>query len=278
MLTTRFTKGHGTGNDFVILDDPDGLDLTEQLVRWLCDRRFGIGGDGLLRAVRAGDVPEWTGDPNLWFMDYRNADGSIAQMCGNGLRVFARYLTTRGLLEGAEADIATRAGVKHVRLLDDGLVRADLGPVRVLDDAVDISCGGRVRAARPADVGNPHAVVLLDPDEHVADLDLAVAPTWQPRGVFPEGVNVEFVEPLDGDRVRMRVHERGVGETLSCGTGTAAVAAVMAATTGRLGPWTVEVPGGTITVDLDGGAALIGPAVLVATGEVTLPDSLDLAR
>ena len=281
MVTTRFIKGHGTGNDFVILpDDRSAASPSAHEIRWLCDRRFGIGGDGLLRALPAGDVPQWDGDPDLWFMDYYNADGSVAQMCGNGLRVFARFLRTEGLIDGDEAEVATRSGVKRVRLFDDGTVRAELGPVQVGDELVSISTTGHSCPARPADVGNPHAVVVLDGHESVTEMDLSSAPVWSPAEAFPEGVNVEFVRQVGRTHVQMRVFERGVGETLSCGTGTVAVAAVMARRTGDLGPWRVDVPGGRITVELaqsqngEMQASLTGPAVLVAQGEVHIPDDV----
>lgn len=281
MTSLRFTKGHGTGNDFVILTDPDArLDLGPDLVRWLCDRHRGIGGDGVLRVVRAERVPEWSGRGDVWFMDYRNADGSVAQMCGNGLRVFARHLATEGLIEGESADVATRAGLKHVDLLDDGRVRADLGPVRVRGDEALVRLDGATWTATPVDVGNPHAVVVCADEDELTGLDLGHEPGWDPAEAFPEGVNVEFVVLGEGPRARMRVHERGVGETLSCGTGTVAVAAALAARTGLEGPWTVEVPGGVVEVDLGPvgphgrPAGLVGPAELVASGTARPP--LDL--
>lgn len=274
MRTTPFSKGQGTGNDFVILRDRSGmLNLSDAQVRWLCDRRFGVGGDGLLRATRAGLIPEWDGDPDLWFMDYRNADASIAEMCGNGLRVFAKYLVEEGLLSVNDAVIATRAGLKHVVVHGDGTVDADLGEACVGEAPVTVHLADRSWAATPVDVGNPHAVVRLEGGELLDDLDLATAPTWEPVEAFPAGANVEFAEQLGADRVRMRVHERGVGETLSCGTGTVAVAAAMGAATGHRGPWTVEVPGGTVTVSAgDQGYRLTGPAVIQARGEVCIPD------
>ena len=173
---------------------------------------------------------------------------------------------------------ATRSGVKRVRLFDDGTVRAELGPVQVGDELVSISTTGHSCPARPADVGNPHAVVVLDGHESVTEMDLSSAPVWSPAEAFPEGVNVEFVRQVGRTHVQMRVFERGVGETLSCGTGTVAVAAVMARRTGDLGPWRVDVPGGRITVELAQSqngevlASLTGPAVLVAQGEVHIPD------
>lgn len=289
-METRFWKGHGTGNDFVIVERP--APLTPGEVRWLCDRRFGIGGDGTLQALRVGEVAEeigWRGDPDLWFMDYRNADGSVAEMCGNGLRVFARHLAATGRFTGNRAEVVTRAGLRHVELHEDGRVSVTMGVVRVSAAGVVVEHDGRQWPASKVDVGNPHAVVITDHDT-VTGLDLTREPIWHPVEAFPAGVNVEFVEEIDPTTVAMRVHERGSGETLSCGTGTVAVAATMAVRTGRPGPWTVRVRGGEVVVTLtapddapDGSACpgdrellardavLTGPAVILARGEVDLP-------
>ncbi|HIT74901.1 MAG TPA: diaminopimelate epimerase, partial [Candidatus Avipropionibacterium avicola] len=223
MRIWSFAKGHGTGNDFVILLDRHAMaDPTAEEVRQLCDRHRSVGGDGLLRVVRARSIEGWDGDPDLWFMDYRNADGSLAEMCGNGARVFARYLAEQDLVSGPEFDIATRAGVKRIELTSRGLVRVAMGPVRVGGE-VTIGLGGQQHRGWSAEVGNPHAVVGVDADA-LTGLDLSRAPQFSEQD-FADGVNVEFVtEPGDRDEVRMRVHERGVGETLSCGTGTVAAA------------------------------------------------------
>jgi diaminopimelate epimerase len=274
----QFSKGHGTQNDFVVLLDRDNvLDPSVDDVRWLCDRRAGIGGDGLLRAVRARHVPEWGGDPDLWFMDYRNADGSLAQMCGNGVRVFVRYLLEEGLASGPDVEIATRAGLKPASVLPDGRIRVGMGPVSVGEGTVRVTTAdGSAFDATPADVGNPHAVSFGTRLDH---LDLTRAPAWGPAATFPDGVNLEFVEPVGERHIAMRVFERGVGETRSCGTGTVAAAAATRAREGgaqREGDetWTVDVPGGRVEVELtDDEAFLTGPAVLVAHGEVALPNA-----
>ena len=274
MRRWRFSKGHGTQNDFVVLLDRENvLDPSDDDVRWLCDRRAGIGADGLLRVVLARHVPDWDGDPGLWFMDYRNADGSLAQMCGNGARVFVRYLLDEGLASGPDVDIATRAGLKRASVLVDGRVRVAMGRVSVQPGTVRVSTAdGSAFDATPVDVGNPHAVSF---GTRPGVLDLSRAPVWEPSTAFPEGVNLEFVEPVGERHVAMRVFERGVGETRSCGTGTVAAAAAARAREGSGdGTWTVDVPGGRVEVELTGDEAfLTGPAVLVAHGEVSLPNA-----
>ena len=271
-MTLAFTKGHGTGNDFVILADPDGyLDLTPSLVVALCDRRRGVGGAGVLRVVRsaaAGVTAEAEG-----FMDYRNADGSIAEMCGNGVRVFTRYLLSQGLAE-APVPIATRAGV--VRAVVDGdAIAVDMGNPKVYA-ASTATLGGFTFPGTAVDCGNPHLVCSLPSHLSLSSLDLSTAPDHD-AGVFPAGVNVEFTspgDPVDGAdlHVHMRVHERGSGETLSCGSGALAVGVVALRdadlTTGTVA---VDVPGGRLPVPVDATTSwLAGPAVLVAVGTVDL--------
>ncbi len=274
MRTIQFSKGQGTGNDFVIiLDRPGMLNLSAGQVQWLCDRRFGVGGDGLMRATRAGAIEDWRGDPDQWFMDYRNADGSIAEMCGNGLRVFGEYLSEQGLITGHEVDVATRAGVKHVVVHGNGMVTADVGTAAARPDQVTVTLDGRRWPATPVDVGNPHAVVLLGPDDDLDSLPVDTQPGWEPEEAFPHGVNIEFVDLVEPGHVRMRVNERGVGETLSCGTGTVAVAVAMTRHTGHQGPWTVDVPGGRVTVEKAADHyRLTGPAVIQVRGQVNEPD------
>ena len=267
-MLLEFAKGHGTRNDFVVFADPDNLlDLSAEQVAFLCDRRGGVGGDGILRAVRANQVREWSGEPDVWFMDYRNADGSIAEMCGNGVRVFLRYLEEQGLVTGERVSVATRAGLRTGSFLPDGRIAVTMGPV-TRGDQVRVGVGGDSWAALSVDVGNPHAVAEVDSGAQLDALDLSDAPSWEPSGAFPNGVNVEFVVREAPGRLRLRVHERGVGETESCGTGV--VAAAVAA--GQSGHCTVEVIGGTLEVDLTGPeAVLIGPAVVVARGTCLLP-------
>ncbi|GIG86751.1 diaminopimelate epimerase [Plantactinospora endophytica] len=276
----RFTKGHGTGNDFVLLPDPDGqLDLTPSTVAALCDRRRGIGADGVLRVVRAAKHPDAVGYAGTaeWFMDYWNADGSLAEMCGNGTRVFTHYLLVNGLAEPVDGGlpIATRSGVVRAEVTA-GEISVDLGAPRITGGAV-ATLGGLTLAGTAVDCGNPHLVCVLPASIELAGLDLTRAPGFDPAA-FPTGVNVEFVtsaEPVDGAdaHVRMRVYERGSAETLSCGSGACAVAAVALRDAGRTaGVVAVDVPGGRLTVTLDGESCwLAGPAVLVAHGEIDLP-------
>ncbi|MFG1926386.1 diaminopimelate epimerase [Cryptosporangium sp. NPDC048952] len=259
----QFAKGHGTENDFVIVPDPDDrLDLTPDQVSALCHRRTGIGADGLLRVVRGGR-PEW-------FMDYRNADGSVPEMCGNGLRVFARYLVQYGLAAPGRFDIATRAGQRTVELDTDGDVTADMGPAAVLGVST-AQLSGRTMEGAHVSVGNPHlACVVADP---VEDFDLTTAPDVDP-GRFPDGVNVELVRLTGPHRAQVRVHERGIGETSSCGTGVVAAAVAAARTMGEShSEWQIDVPGGALTVLLTPESAFLrGPAVITAEGRTFLLD------
>jgi diaminopimelate epimerase len=258
----RFAKGHGTQNDFVIVFDPDDSHpMTAALAARLCDRRAGIGGDGALRAVRA----EVDGAPG-WFMDYRNADGSVAEMCGNGVRVFARYLLTHGLAGGPELTVGTRAGGRRVRLEPDGQITVDMGAVTVLGPGEAVVAGETCEGLRIS-AGNPHLACLVD--RPVAGYDLTRPPTLDPRQ-FPEGANVELINLTGGQALSMRVHERGSGETRSCGTGAVAAAAAATRAQGKHeGTWQVTVPGGTLSaVITQTSSHLTGPAVIVAEGEL----------
>jgi len=269
-----FAKGHGTGNDFVILPDPDGtLPLTPRLVAALCDRRRGLGADGVLRVVRADRHPDAAGQPAEWFMDYWNADGSHSEMCGNGVRVFGRYLVDNGLAAAGEVPLATRAGLV-VACVGPDEIAARLPLPRVYGESV-AEVGGRRYTGACVTVGNPHLVCrLTDAVGVLGRLDLSTSPDVNDVD-FPSGVNVEFVAPAPpvpgcDVHVRMRVYERGSGETLSCGSGACAVAAVALADAGlSAGRVAVDVPGGRLHVTVgDGECWLAGPAVIVATGTV----------
>ncbi len=274
----RFAKGHGTGNDFVLLPDPDGaLDVTPELVRKLCDRHFGIGGDGLIRVVRSAKHPDAVhlAGEAAWFMDYHNADGSVAEMCGNGIRVFARYLTGTGLVDAAAFPVATRTGPVLALVGQDSITVEMPNPVFGPPSRARHHRSGRDFPGVSVTVGNPHLVCAV---HDVADLDLTVPPGVDPT-LFPDGANVEFVAPaewldhadLDG-HVRIRVYERGVGETLSCGSGACAAAAVAVREMGlTVGTVAVDLPGGRLTVVIAADRCILsGPAEIVATGEVTL--------
>jgi diaminopimelate epimerase len=279
----EFTLAHGTANDFVLLDDlEDRLELPAVLVRALADRRRGLGADGVIR-IAPGD-----GDAEV-VMDYRNADGSIVEMCGNGVRVVAKHVLDHALVAPAEPDVlrvGTPAGVKPVRVVSrhaDGTVATvavDMGPP-VLDPAAvpfvtddvaaprhHLEVDGQVVALSVVSMGNPHGVTLVE------DVDAAPVRTLGPRlerdPRFPAGANISFAEVVASDRIRLRVWERGVGETAACGTG--ACASVVALQ--RLGlaghRVAVDLPGGRLEIEHDGRGSVImtGPAVEVARGRL----------
>lgn len=261
----EFVKGHGTQNDFVVLPDTAAsLDMTPGRVAALCDRRRGLGADGVLRVV----PPEAIGVPSegAWFMDYRNADGSVAEMCGNGLRLFARYLAASGLESGTEFVVGTRAGDRSVRVHPDGSATVQMGAARVVGSSV-ATLGQWEFSGVAVDVGNPHLVSFTSDD--VSLLDLSTAPQFD-ADFFADGVNLEFVNTLAADHLRMRVYERGVGETRACGTGTVAVVAAALHLAGSdSGTSTVDIPGGRVEVRVEPGASsLTGPAEFGAQGEL----------
>ncbi len=281
MVTTlHATKGHGTENDFIVIDDERGaVSLSAELVRRLCDRHAGIGADGVLRVLRTAESTEpdvrAQASEATWFMDYRNADGSIAEMCGNGVRVFARYLESTGRIDpGKPVMVATRGGAKRVRLLGD-VISVEMGRARLRPERPAVHLNGRsvALAAVALEIPNPHVVVELADLDELWALDLSSAPVVSPA--LPDGQNVEFVVRTGPTGIAMRVHERGVGETRSCGTGIcAAVTAIRGGEDGQrlAGPeWQVEVPGGICTVSWTetGEVVLTGPAELVATFELT---------
>ncbi|MFI1720941.1 diaminopimelate epimerase [Streptomyces sp. NPDC020489] len=279
-MSTRiaFLKGHGTENDFVIVPDPENaVDLSPAAVAALCDRRAGIGADGVLHVVRSAAHPEarHLAAEAEWFMDYRNGDGSIAEMCGNGVRVFARYLQHAGHVTEGDLAIATRGGVKSVHLAKNGDVTVGMGKARLPEGEVTVSVGERSWPARNVNMGNPHAVAFVDHLAHAGTL--YSPPPFSPAAAYPDGVNVEFVVDRGPRHVALRVHERGSGETRSCGTGACAVAVATArrdgadpAVTGTPVTYTVDVPGGTlvITERPDGEIEMTGPAVIVAEGTI----------
>ena len=278
-----FSKGHGTENDFVLLPDVAAeLRLTAGRVAALCDRRRGLGADGVLRVTTAGAaatagvldrLPDGVGADD-WFMDYRNADGSTAQMCGNGVRVFAHYLRASGLEARDEFVVGSVAGPRMVTLhrvdATHADVTVDMGKANRLGTGEAV-VGGRRFTGLAVDVGNPHLACVdarLSVDE-LATLDVAAPVQFDPTQ-FPDGANVEVLTAAAGGLVYMRVHERGVGETRSCGTGTVAAAVAALADAGAdTGTLTVRVPGGDVVVTVtESTSYLRGPSVLVAHGEI----------
>jgi len=290
MTSIALTKGHGTGNDFVLVLDADGeLALSSKQIAKICDRRFGIGADGFIRVVKSSKLPEGKEilaiEPAaVWFMDYYNADGNAAEMCGNGVRVFARYLLDRGLAKiegGSTLAVGTRAGVKDLTQGSNGFA-VDLGRWKLTTEFTVEAKG--IEVARPGqgiEIGNPHVVVALSSDAELRELKLFEAPVVEPK---PEnGANVEFVvpsEPMIQNGVgyfSFRVHERGVGETLSCGTGIAAAALATRYWAGASAPnqWQVQALGGLVAVRMfateDGEhVSISGPAELTFDGEINL--------
>jgi len=293
----RVYKGHGTENDFVVIPDLEGvIRVTPELVRALCDRHAGIGADGVLRVVRSENDPDakHLAAEAPFFMDYRNADGSIAEMCGNGVRVFMRYLQGASLV-GQDAAVATRGGIMRVQAARDACVTVNMSQPRILADrpvataalhdpsALDDPAAlidhavptGTARAFSAAgasvEMPNPHVVVEVRSRAELDCLDLSRPPDVRPS--LPHGQNVEFVLREGTRHLAMRVHERGVGETRSCGTGICAVVAAIATEDGTVAdgaPWRVDVPGGTCTVvwRTDGDIELTGPAVIVAAIDI----------
>ena len=291
-LTITVTKGHGTANDFVLFRDPeDAFDLSPAQYRQLADRHRGVGGDGVIRAAHTASSPEVSHllevEPEArWFMDYRNADGSVSEMCGNGIRVFVDYLLAEGLVTlepGGTLPIATRAGVVDVTKSPSGHYQADMG--RWSFTGVDPIVKARgLEVPRPSlaiTCPNPHVVVALASMQELEELDLSSRPTLDPEPA--QGANIEFVVPADPlmvdgiGHIRMRVFERGVGETQSCGTGAIAATLATRHWAGDQAPhhWKVEVPGGVVGVRMfpteEGEhVSLSGPAELVFTTQVTI--------
>lgn len=276
-----FTKGHGTANDFILVQDTDNTwQPTKEQVSWLCDRRRGIGADGVIRVVPTVLVPDAAELAEaVWFMDYRNSDGSIAEMCGNGARVFARYLVAAGFETDKSFLIATRAGLHEIVIQTDLSVSVSMGSAVATpeNESISVSLPGvpRVLPARGVHVPNPHAVVFIPAELSLGELDLT-DPSVKANDLFPEGVNIEFVVRKGDKHLQLRVVERGSGETMSCGTGACAVAWVdMQDSISSDGEWQIDVPGGTLWVSqIAGHLWLRGPAELVARGKVLLPANL----
>ncbi len=267
-------KGHGTENDFVVLPDLDAVvSLSPTLVRALCDRHAGIGADGVLRVVRTAlaTEPDVSAQAAVaeFFMDYHNADGSLAEMCGNGVRVFGRYLQQAGLIDRA-ATVATRGGPRSL-VIDGDDISVDLGPVTIRPETPKVTAPGLAGEydSTALDAPNPHVVVELASVAELAALDLSRPPSVRPA--LPDGQNVEFIVRTGPERLELRVHERGVGETRACGTGICAAVVAAAGDRAGAGRWLVDVPGGQCQVwwSADGGLVLSGPAVLVGSVQLS---------
>ncbi|MGH3144798.1 MAG: diaminopimelate epimerase [Rubrobacter sp.] len=260
----RFTKMHGCGNDFLIFDpsEVEDEDLSA-LARRACDRHFGVGANGIL-------VPAPSKVADLE-MIYYNSDGSSSEMCGNGLRCLARYANDHGLIEGEALTVATGAGVKELLLFDDGSSRVEMGPPG-FGHGIDL---GGFRFLRVS-IGNPHAVAFLDGEAAVEALDLGtIGPPIEKDPVFPEGTNVEFGLARGANSVRMRIWERGAGETLASGSGSCAVAVAAIELGLADSPVRVQMDGGVVEIAWEGEGApvyMTGPAEYVCKGELLLRD------
>lgn len=278
---TAFAKYEGTGNDFIIVEDlEDAISISPDGVAALCERRFGIGADGLM-LIRRSRLASFR-------MDFYNADGTPAEMCGNGIRCFAKYLHDFGLINDLSVDIETGAGVKEVQLIADGnkavgatvdmgrpALEAEKIPVQAslgLENEALITLDSLTFEGVCVSMGNPHFVVFTDDIRSAPVAD--IGPQIENHPAFPNKTNVEFVKVLSNDELELRVWERGVGETLACGTGAcaAAVAANLKGLAGRRVK--VNLPGGTLAVEWarEGNILLSGPARLVFTGSVDLSD------
>lgn len=270
--TIQFTKGHGTGNDFIIIPDDNGtLNLSAADVAKMCNRHFGIGADGILRVVKS-KAQGIESSETTWFMDYRNSDGSLAEMCGNGLRVFVHFLHVTGREVNNEVLIATRGGVKKVTKLDATNYRIEMGKPTIDVSPLEVHVANRKYIASSVHIPNPHAVAFVDDLNEVGELQ--ESPVANPETAFPNGANFEFIKRVAQNHIAMRVFERGSGETLSCGTGVCAAAIIARLNESQSGDteWRVDVSGGSLRVLQNdaGEVSLIGPAALVANGEFHL--------
>ena len=254
------TYGHGTENDFVLVFDPENkLEFSPEQVARICDRKSGIGSDGLIKIIKRDGV---------WFMDYRNRDGSLAEMCGNGIRVMARYLVDRGHQSSGIFPINTRSGKKFLSVPPVGDITVNMGQIAIEPGEIRSENLEVKNLGLKVDVGNPHVVFFVDSLTAIGDLH--APPELQPD--FPDGVNVEFVQFLDNGEIKMRVFERGVGETRSCGTGVCAVALAATLKKNKKLPskWVINPPGGRLEVEIDphSNATLKGPAILIKEVEL----------
>lgn len=278
----RFAKYQGIGNDFVMLADPrDEVELTPRLVRALSDRHFGIGADGVIRVAPGVDGADLS-------MDYVNSDGSIGEMCGNGIRCLALFAREEGMTDATHMQVATPAGLMTIDVGENGRVRVDMGapifdpagiPIRwegpeALHAKLEVE--GEVVEATCLSMGNPHAVLFVDDPERAPVATLG--PRLETHEAFPNRANVEFVRVVSPTRVEMRVWERGVGETLACGTGACAAAVASRLIGGASAEMVVALPGGELEIEWRGSLEdeqsvfMTGPAVRSFEGEVDLEE------
>lgn len=277
----EFTKAHGIGNDFIIIDGMDGtISFTAPQIKLLCDRHFGIGADGLIIAR-----PSEKGDA---FMLFYNPDGTQAEMCGNGIRCLAKFLYERNIVEKDVMRLETLAGVKRVELIFNGAevtgARVEMGkpsfkaediPTTLREgkeEAIDVELPvgkGKVKVSCVS-MGNPHCVVFVDNVEEAPVEE--IGSRIETHEAFPERTNVEFVEIRDSSTIKVRVWERGAGETLACGTGACAAAAAACYQRYCLSPVKVDLPGGRLLIDFaaDGTIYMTGPAESVYNGFLSL--------
>ena len=268
----RFSKYQGIGNDFVLIADPeDEIRLTSDLVRRLCDRRFGIGGDGVIRVAPAADAD--------LLMDYVNSDGSIGEMCGNGIRCLALFARAEGMATSDDLRVATRAGIKHVTINSNSTVTVDMGAPVFDPPSIPVDWSGpdalhakielfdEVIEAACVSMGNPHAVVFSDDFDSVDVADLG--PRIERHTMFPRGANVEFVRVVAPDQIVMKVWERGSGQTLACGTGACAGAVAARLLRGVEPRVTVVLPGGELDISWTDSAIVSNPAAVQMTGPAT---------
>lgn len=278
----KFTKMHGCGNDYVYVNCfEETVDNPSEVAKYVSDRHFGIGSDGLI-LIKPSDVADFE-------MEMYNADGSRGEMCGNGIRCVGKYVYDYHLTDKTQISVETLAGIKYLNLLVEdkkvSRVRVNMGApileadqipttfegISVIDQPMTVA--GKEYRVTCVSMGNPHCVIFLDED--ITDLDLEkIGPEFEHHARFPKRVNTEFVNRIDDTHLRMRVWERGSGETWACGTGTCAtvVAAILNGFTKN--EVEVELLGGTLKIEWDREKNLVymtGPAVVVFDGECVLP-------
>jgi diaminopimelate epimerase len=276
----KFAKWHGIGNDFVMVADPaDDIELTPEFVRAVCDRRFGVGADGVIRVAPGRNGAELT-------MDYRNSDGSVGEMCGNGIRCLALFARGESLADSSEMKVATGAGIKVVTIGDNNRVSVDMGPPIFSPREIPVAwkgtdalhakfeVDGEVVEASCLSTGNPHAVVFVD-DVGSVPVD-TLGPSLEHHAAFPNGANVEFVDARFPDRLNVRVWERGSGQTLACGTGACAALVAARLVRDAAARCTVVLPGGELEVRWEGSLEAEAPIYLTGPAEQSFAGELDV--